>query len=455
MKKLTALLVLSGSLFAGEYLIDKSIFTNNGWNQPVVGLTTSTYYDYNSATYKANWGFNHGGVDIKATLGSSVYAIDDGEILHLIKNYDTANTSRVYVKHKSINGDFIVTYGHVMILSSVETNYNNGNKKVTQGMQIGTIKRFGSPDHIHFEIRNSGSDSTIYDAFGSIKGNVVNPIDYLKNNKNDSTSDSSTLISYFDGAGSLVNSKDTCWGCDKDQADMHPHDGAASTVVFQWRYNATSCSQLDITSANTIDAVIRSKKWSGDSIDSAIQVTLEKGKYITIKRPTTNEWTTLAITSLKPISTQNAIRAYCRTPNDSFNAGNRKNVSKDLVALPSGYYWSGTGSIISQATPSSSSYPYGVSKDEAVTLSGKKSFTSFQWDTTSCPTLNITNGSSTDYAKVSVDMKPWNKNDTFWESVCTELPCSVSENIKGYYILKVKDSNSAITNKKIVVECKK
>lgn len=165
-----------------RYNLDRTVFSSNGWHQPIAGtLTTSSTYDYDSDIYTCNFKFRHGAYDIVADEGDTVYAIDNGEVLHIVSsNHATLNTSRIYIKHHSSSGDFIALYGHVGANADIQVG-----SKVEKGEEIGEIKVFGSPTHIHFGISNTGNDSRIYDAtFGSIKGDLINPINYLDNNEN-------------------------------------------------------------------------------------------------------------------------------------------------------------------------------------------------------------------------------------------------------------------------------
>jgi len=190
MKKVILLTLLTMSLSINllacasgtDETIDRDIFTRNDWHQPISGvLTTNTAYNYDSSIYNCNWKFRHGAYDIEASAGTSVYSVDNGEVLHIVRNNSvTLNTSRIYIKHNSDDGDFIAHYGHV----SAKASLNIGDK-VEKGEEIGQIVVFGTPTHIHFGISDTGTDNRIYDAtFGSIKGDIVNPIDYLDENEN-------------------------------------------------------------------------------------------------------------------------------------------------------------------------------------------------------------------------------------------------------------------------------
>lgn len=172
------------TLARATYHIDKNAIVENEWALPFSGnLITHSNYDYNSDIYFNNHGFRHGGVDIHQGARKVVLAIDDGEVIHVVKDdHKTFNSSRIYIKHTSEAGTFIATYGHTYPKDGIK----NG-VIVAKGSEIGYIKTFGSPDHLHLEIRNSGSDDTIYhEKFGGIKGKIIDPIKYLKNNKNDS-----------------------------------------------------------------------------------------------------------------------------------------------------------------------------------------------------------------------------------------------------------------------------
>lgn len=180
---MTALTMQTEACNTGSgYTIESTVFSDHGWHQPVSGtLTTSTAYDYDSDIYRCNFGFRHGGVDILAARGTTVYAIDYGKVLNIVEvTGDTLNTSRIYIQHNGEDGNFTVTYGHVVASSTLEVG-----DTVTKGESIGTVVRYGSPDHVHFEVRDSDDDSTIDDAtFGSIKGDIVNPINYLAAHNN-------------------------------------------------------------------------------------------------------------------------------------------------------------------------------------------------------------------------------------------------------------------------------
>ena len=91
MKKLLVIfcfsMFVSSHAIATPYTIGDGSFTDNGWAKPLnKTLATSTYYDYDSSLYYSRFKYRHGAVDIKADVGDSVYAIDDGEIVKLYRD---------------------------------------------------------------------------------------------------------------------------------------------------------------------------------------------------------------------------------------------------------------------------------------------------------------------------------------------------------------------------------
>jgi len=121
-----------------------------------------------------------------------------------------------------------------------------------------------------------------------------------------------------------------------------------------------------------------------------------------------------------------------------------------------GYYWTGTASIISRITSGTSSF--GRVKDWATSFSSHNSFTSFQWDTTNCHTLEIINGktnsndNSNENANVVVRKKPWNVKE--WnEPICYNLPCTINESRNGYFLLKILANANAIDSGNIEAKC--
>jgi hypothetical protein len=265
----------------------------------------------------------------------------------------------------------------------------------------------------------------------------------------------------FDGAGSLVSPNKECWGCDRDEARMQPYGGVGSTVVFQFYKNA-NCSHIDIRSKYDIgEVIIRSKGWrQTDLTEKAYRyANLTIGDADKLKQggvsiePTSdrasNGWTTLAITTVNPISRTTPIYAFCRTDSDIFNSGGREKVDTDLVDVTYDYFWTGTGSLISLTNQSG----FGSKKDWAVPFKTVNSLTSFQWETTNCKEIRITNGTTNNYTDATVDIKGWAESHDAWEQVCSQLPCTVQKSSNAYYILKIKSEVNTISEGYLQAQC--
>ena len=315
------------------------------------------------------------------------------------------------------------------------------NDAVKAGDPVGNIKNDGANSHLHmgvsrvYRVSNWGY-GTKYDV-----DNVFLDFHEVLNYPPITSSQNAGI---FDGAGSLINPPQDCYGCDKDIAVMHPHAGIGSTVVFQWLYNSSQCEFLDLTSSRSVEVVIKVKMWSDRLIRRAFKTTLSSNP-VSLKRA--GKWTTFAITSTRSIPSKTWITAECRRSNNTFHNGSTQSVNTDLVDVTNGYYWAGTGSIISQANRGG----FGVGYDVAATFSTKKSLTSFQWlSTPSCSKLGVSDGSSA-YHGASVFIKVWNGRE--FSKVCSSLPCSISKPT-GYYVIKIKSNANEFNGETIGAYCK-
>jgi VWFA-related protein len=179
------------------YNVSASCFTNHGWAAPVPqtagNLWTNTAYDYNSPTYLDNWKYNHGGVDFVGPSGDNytesteVYAIGDGIVVRVERDHlerPGINMSVVFIQHKSSTGkEFLAVYGHTYPDGNIQEN-----SEVKKGVRIGTLKKMGSPTHLHFEISTNlnprfyGDGLSAPVGWGSIKGETRNPLQFLIDN---------------------------------------------------------------------------------------------------------------------------------------------------------------------------------------------------------------------------------------------------------------------------------
>ena len=146
----------TGTFITGsQYVIQWSNAESSGWANPLgegEELITSTAYDYNSDIYLNNWGKKHTGTDIIGELDGNVYSIANGTIVKITRDYSsTSNQSVVIIKHTNSNNEnFFAIYGHVLARSDLEVN-----SELEAGEKIGTIKKAGSPVHLHFGINLS------------------------------------------------------------------------------------------------------------------------------------------------------------------------------------------------------------------------------------------------------------------------------------------------------------
>ena len=436
------------SLFAVSYPVSNP----NSWN-----------FDYNPfKAYFAGMGGFHPGVDFDKgdSTGKSVYPIANGTIV-AISPYKPSIGGGVVIKH-IINGK---TYYSVYYHVDTDNNWKIGTTKVYEGTsftKIASITKF--PEHLHLELRTSFNKSDWYpNDMGNgyykskdliDKDKLIDPISFINNPINSSTSNKSI----FDGAGSLVSPNEQCYGCDRDIAQMHPHSGANSTVVFQWLYDADSCSQLNIsTEENLGDVIIKSKAWNGHLTKKAEKVELNAGEPITIKRPdSSNSWTTFAVTTTKPLDFSNRIYVDCKTSDDGYNIGTRSDADIELVDVTNGYFWSGTSSLISQATQRGSNQ-FGIDKDYAVTFENHKSLTSFQWyASSSCPKLKIRNARHENINSPvnDVRIKGWAEENWSSNKCSSTLPCTLdAPDGNGYYVIKVKSDADAVRFGKLSAVC--
>lgn len=165
----------TGAVAGKRYNIPVECFTDYGWAHPLgtLPLTSSTNYDYKSQFYTYAWK-PHGGVDLVGeSTATRVYAIDDGTVVAVTRNDNANNTSNVVVQHVAADGTvFYVTYGHV---------YSNWqiNRPISKGAFIGTLRKYGTPIHLHLEVNTSK-----YSSFGKVKPNTQIPTYFLIDHPN-------------------------------------------------------------------------------------------------------------------------------------------------------------------------------------------------------------------------------------------------------------------------------
>lgn len=416
-----AIFSFMGQVFAyGSYTeIDKFVTGDN----IVHGSAWSSDYGFNKAYPSFVWRpvlpKIHSGMDISTPIGTTIKSLTSGRVVRT-----KSTIGAVYIKPDNQSGTLV--YMH---LSRI---YVRKGQRVSLDQLIGLSgeKATEGAPHLHLSwLKDESSYPREISSWNQGSRTTTTDVTYdLKNLKKHA---SSSTTSVFDGAGSLIDPFTNCFGCNKDIAQMHPH-GNSSTVVFQWLFNDDSCQFLDLTSTSILPVSIRLKKWNDHLTKTAFETTLSSNP---ISINSEGLWTTFAVTSQEPLSEAIKIKAACRTSDESYSTGVKKNIDKDLVDVGLDYYWTGTGSLISRAE---SRVGFGVSKDYAVTFSKNKSLTSFQWfSSSSCNSVIVRDASDPFGIKsASVQVKEW--DNRAFVNQCTSLPCSINNKSPGWYVIKIK-----------------
>lgn len=249
--------------------------------------------------------------------------------------------------------------------------------------------------------------------------------------------------SHFDGAGSLIQPDQDCWGCDHDEAVMQPHSSTASTVVFQWKQNKNSgsCRYLTIRGPVGFQAVITTKEWSQASKDgNSYLVTLP----VTIFNSGTfnsETYTTTSVTSMTELSSATTISASCSSSDDYLE--NREELSPaEEVSFPGGYVWAGNGSIISGGATGCTD-GFGCIRDDAIALD-KTALTAFQWQASSnCKTLKIFQTGGDGGFSGHLKYKPYD-SPNWTDQGSVSFPYYISGIESSFYVVSVETSGGMI-----------
>ena len=280
-------------------------------------------------------------------------------------------------------------------------------------------------------------------SFGRLKGFI-----YLEDNPPYQTNFTQSI---FYGAGSIVCPDVDNFGCNKDIAKMHPNnENLPSTVVFQWKYDETYCPYLKIYTYEPLYAKVGIKRWLYNKTQEAYKAKLD-GEGIVISRPVKNKkWFNIVVTSINPIS--NPIKVYA-TCVHSLGGNSKEKIDNFYVDVTGDYYWTGTASIMSFLYPEREDI--GVSKDYVILfypdiITGKKTFSSVQWYVSnSCTSLRLETKcvennkvvqANDKFDVYEISYKGWSEDNSQWRraSNCNSLPCTVTPDISGYIVLKIK-----------------
>lgn len=103
---------------------------------------------------------SHTGIDIAASAGNPVYAVEDGIVKEV--NYDSTWAYDIVTEHtNSSGGKYTVVYWHVNPVSGLST--VSGKNFVPKGMQIATVANISSGAHLHLGIRTGAYDGALSD----------------------------------------------------------------------------------------------------------------------------------------------------------------------------------------------------------------------------------------------------------------------------------------------------
>ena len=272
--------------------------------------------------------------------------------------------------------------------------------------------------------------------------------------------------SIFYGAGSIVCPDVDNYGCNKDIAMMYPNsDNLPSTVVFQWKYDGTYCPYLKIYTYKPLYAKVGIKRWYYNKTRKAYKVRLDE-EGIVISRPDENKiWFNIVVTSINPIDKPIEVYATCV---NSFSGNSKERIDNFYVDVTGNYYWTGTASIMSFLYPNRTGF--GINKDYVVLfntneISGKNSFSSVQWYVSdSCSSLRLETmciinnrvvKANDKFDVYEVSYKGWSEDNSQWRRVssCSSFPCTVTPDISGYIILKIK-GKPQVPHCVVKLECK-
>jgi len=416
--------------------------------------------------YADDWNYMNGG---NSDAGKKLLAAIPGEVIYVNKSGSNGDGpacpkanygNRVIIAY----GDYAIHYTHMQDVSV------SLGQTVKVGDEIGSVGYSGLSGqsyctaHLHLVLYKNINQVSSRAGLGKTarywleRGNAPTTISggasqfaapfYL-----DATAGSlpQTQNGEFDGAGSLVSPQEDCWGCNHDVAAMHPHPGTGSTVVFQWLYDENHCKHIDLHANQNMQVIVKSKAWSEHLTQQASKMNLGPNQRISLSRPDNNQvWTTLAVTSTQSLNQSAQVFATCKRSSDTFEQGSRENLPTSLVDVTYNYFWTGTGSLISQATKRTG---FGIEKDLAITFSQHNSLTSFQWlANNKCPRLEISSVTG-GAARADVATKVWNQANNAYSPKCTSLPCQISADA-NFYIVKIKSEANAIPGGGLKAICK-
>lgn len=273
--------------------------------------------------------------------------------------------------------------------------------------------------------------------------------------------------SIYDGTGSLINADNTkTWGGNRDEADMQVHKGKNSTVTFQVLKNKIKCTHVDIHSDVDMeqDVIINLKKWDSHKVERSYQVKLPVGKFNEkdgISLELKHTWTTIAISSTKPINKVTPIYAYCRNSDDELNQNGLKELLPNMTKLENNHYHLGNGSIISSIGENGQN-DFGRVHDLAITSDKYDAETSFQVLSSKdkCEEITLYNYNEVSEKLIPSDVenvliKGWDSSKWKQYGSCDKLPCTINvyNTTPEYTLINIK--TKAGRNNQLYAKCGK
>jgi murein DD-endopeptidase MepM/ murein hydrolase activator NlpD len=470
------LLLVSSTGFAEK--IDLN-FNDHYWINPVGGnMQTDSAYDYMSSTYENSFNAQHLGVDIISILDDPVYAIADGRVTYIYRHDDLKqNQSVVFIHHETSERiAFTAVYGHCKARPSLSKG-----DRVVSGEKIGVVKRFNSPDHLHFGINETKNLSASNWGRLPVGSNVSeigwrNPVDFLSQNQ--------PIFYQWDGCGSIISYETgniCCYGCNGDVAMVHAGSHKKSKVNFQWQTSNT-CKALKI-STDTSDPLanevnIRAGLWHQRNYDTIYSnVTLpfildsnnimspfKQRYYFTVSIGFDNildsdMLVSAQCTGAEGTAAENTIQ-YTKVNFDGLIQTNQR-ISQ----------WMGNGSIISQECPNRDAW--GCNRDEArihPVSNGIHPEVYFQWQASEhCRSLRISSGpdqkNQTGTPNVEIFVKPWERSTSACSqpgqencgTIRTRLPYTISDKYAptdgSYSVIRVKFLDGIQKTQSVIAQC--
>lgn len=441
----------SASLSANDAsnTLSRNNIVADSFSLPVTGIDYNNFgFEYGQLWDAATTNTLHTGVDLNTSndCGRQVTAIGNGVVRFKGSGGGTWG-GIVLIQHRywdtASNGYREITsqYAHIAPLDSLSEG-----QTVSRGEQIGYIAdrntgscaafagvaNYGQWDvtwnpHLHFEIRtdinlsatnwpsrtsfqnlintvDAAGCANILSASGQCRQRAVDlagytdPLDFIG-----SHSQPTAQPVVLDGAGSLIDPRGTCSGCNADYVLLHPHQDKLSAGVFQvWPGDAAAGTPMcaAVRLEGLLKAKVEIRNWQGRGLGSVYYDLAQLPA--TINLPDTDNWYLVAVKTVAPIPAGETrlLKASCVAPT-AWEPNATRLAGGTPMALDGGYGWGGNGSLI---TMSGSYKTVGREEDLIATLGGTNTQGIFQvYSGSTCKRPRL----YTDFITVKVATKAW------------------------------------------------